>query len=127
MEEYDAKRAILAQKSQEHYDRSAKTLAPLKIGNKVMVQNTQTKVWDRIGNIVQIGPHRKYQVKFPSGRCLWRNRRFLRPIPQDDCISKKEEEKDDGTNVESQDKSRKEKPRRSKRVRFKVDRLNYTH
>ena len=29
-----------------------------------------------------IGKSRDYHVKLPSGRVLWRNRRFLRPVPK---------------------------------------------
>ncbi len=32
------------------------------------------------GNRQLIGDHSNYSIKFLSGRCLWRNRKFLKPI-----------------------------------------------
>ncbi len=121
LDEHDSKMAELANKTMEHYDKSARKLPPLKVGTRVSIQNATSKVWDRVGQIVATGPHRKYQVKCPSGRCLWRNRRFLRPIPNICSEPKTEEEEDDGIIPKSNCKEL----RRSKRVRFKVDRLNY--
>ena len=73
-----------AQKQQRattvRYDATAKPLSPLRIGSSVSVQNTDTGLWDRTGTIVAIGQRRTYFVKLPSGRTLWRNRRFLRPL-----------------------------------------------
>jgi len=77
-EEVDARRAAISKKAREHYDRSAKPLKPMSIGTRVRIQDTTTKLWDRVGEIVGVGRHRDYHIKMPSGRVLWRNRRFIR-------------------------------------------------
>ena len=40
---------------------------------------TVSKTLEQTGMIVSMGKNRDYRVKKPSGRVLWRNRRFLRP------------------------------------------------
>ena len=60
------------------YDATAHPLPSLTIGTPVAIQNDRTKLWDRSGVVVDVGPHRKYFVRLPSGRILTRNRRFLR-------------------------------------------------
>ena len=65
--------------ARERYDVASRPLAPLKIGSHVSVQSRQTGLWDHSGVVVAIGTHRAYLIKLPSGRTLWRNRRFLRP------------------------------------------------
>jgi len=77
-EEIDSKKAKLTQKAEKYYNRSARDLRPLKIGIKVRIQNMVTKRWDRVGEIVAIGKNRDYNIKMPSGRIWWRNRKFLR-------------------------------------------------
>ena len=59
------------------YDSSAHPLPSFQIGTPVLVQNDRTKLWDRSGIVVDVGAHRKYFVRLPSGRILTRNRRFL--------------------------------------------------
>ena len=61
------------------YDRSARPLSPLALGSHVDVQHPVTKLWSRSGVVVDVGRHRDYQIKLPSGRLLRRNRRFIRP------------------------------------------------
>ena len=65
--------------ARERYDRTARPLPALKIGRHVCLQDPQTRLWDKTGVIVAVGRQRTYLVKLPSGRILWRNRRFLRP------------------------------------------------
>ncbi len=134
LDEYDKNVATQAQKGMDRYDKSARTLAPLPVGTHVLIQNVISKVWDRSGIIVAIGHHRKYQIKMPSGRLLWRNRRFLRKTSVDttgyaqaDERKTLSQDKDVSQNEkQSQDKRDSEvKLRRSKRVRFKVDRYGY--
>ncbi|EFX62905.1 hypothetical protein DAPPUDRAFT_119745 [Daphnia pulex] len=60
------------------YDARTRPLPPLSIGASVRVQDSDTKLWDRVGVIVAIGRYRSYRIKFASGSVLWRNRRFLR-------------------------------------------------
>ena len=77
-EEADARGSKISEKAREHYDKSAKELQPLKVGTKVRVQDAASKLWDKVGEIVGVGRHRDYHIKVPSGRVLWRNRRFIR-------------------------------------------------
>ena len=53
-------------------------LQALPVGARVLLQDPQSKRWNSSGVVVAVGQHRKYQVKLPSGRVLWRNRKFLR-------------------------------------------------
>ena len=77
-EECDAKAAGDRLQREHQYNDSAHTLAPLKVGSNVRLQDPVSKRWDKVGVIVGIGYKRDYHVKLPSGRVLWRNRRFLR-------------------------------------------------
>ena len=79
--EWDAKRAATKAKVKRAYDRHAKSLEPLAIEDEVRIQDPTTKKWDRTGTVVEIRPNRSYEVKLPSGRLLWRNRRYLAKIP----------------------------------------------
>ena len=58
-------------------------MADLHAKQRVRIQDEETKRWNKIGTIVKIGNHRKYLVEMENGRRLWRNRRFLRLIKQD--------------------------------------------
>ena len=78
-DECDQRAQLQAQKATDRYNVSAHPLSSLRIGQHVCVQHHATGLWDRIGTIVAIGRRRTYLVKMPSGRVLWRNRRFLRP------------------------------------------------
>ena len=64
-------------------------LKQLKMGQRVLIQNPQTKSWDRECQITGIRQNgRSYDVTFDSGKSSIRNRAFLRPIswkaPDDD-------------------------------------------
>ncbi len=82
LEERDAKTKELAKKVMERYNISARKLPQLKIGDNVVIQDPQTKLWDKTGTILSKGDHNNYRIKFLSGRCLWRNRKFLKPFEQ---------------------------------------------
>ena len=105
-DEYDEK--VSNQKNVEkiNYNRKAKDLPRLFLGEEVRVQDPATKKWNRLGNIVGIGKFRDYSVKLPSGRLLRRNRKFLLKIPP--CP----ELKDDHANTETATS-----PRRSSRMK----------
>ena len=60
------------------YDRHARDLPMLGVGSQVTLQNHATGLWDRHGVVTDIGPHRRYFIRLPSGRVLTRNRRHLR-------------------------------------------------
>ena len=109
------------------YNRTARALPVLEVGTRVAVQDSQTKLWDRYGTIVDIGRHRNYFVRMNSGRVLVRNRRALRrryavvptPLTQPSTDLR----------VEQADHDMAEKPRppqplrRSRRTRRPRDRL----
>jgi len=129
-DEADARRAKLSRKIQEHYDRSAAELKPFAIGTRVRIQDPNSKLWDRVGQVVGIGRHSDYHVKLPSGRIYWRNRRFLRQNYEafEDEDEAEETEKprkddDDGKKEEKLD----QEPRRSSRTKKKVVRFGVNH
>jgi hypothetical protein len=81
----DRERALAKrhQASVNRYNAHAKPLAPVGIGDTVLVQN-QTGIkplrWDKTGRIVQVNEHGQYIVRMDgSGRSTLRNRKFLRP------------------------------------------------
>ena len=78
MEECDRFNAEQKTSATDRYNERARPLEPLNIGTPVRIQDPNSKLWDRSGIIISKGRHRDYRVKQPSGRILWRNRRFLR-------------------------------------------------
>ena len=79
-EDCDRKGEEMEAAAREAYNASAKPLRPLRIGAYVSLQDPDTGLWDRTGQVVGIGSHRSYLLKTPSGRTLWRNRRHVRPF-----------------------------------------------
>ena len=77
-EDIDQRRALLSKKTESHYNKTAKNHRPLRIGDRVRIQDHVSKKWDKVGDVVSIGKHRNYRIKLPSGRSTSRNRRFLR-------------------------------------------------
>ncbi|TRY78894.1 hypothetical protein TCAL_06735, partial [Tigriopus californicus] len=63
-----------------YYDRSTKIQDPLPAGTSVLVQNPISKRWDGTAVVVGIPDRRRYHLRFPSGRILWRNRKFIRKM-----------------------------------------------
>ncbi|KAK6181256.1 hypothetical protein SNE40_009148 [Patella caerulea] len=84
MDEHDRRTAEANNRATEIYNSHSKSLAPLQIGTEVRIQNPQSKLWDRCATIISIGRSRDYRLRLPSGRCIWRNRRLLRPIKKTD-------------------------------------------
>ena len=115
MDEYDERAATLAKKAKCRYDANAKPLAPLRIGAKVLVQDYQSKEWNRTGEVMSRGQNRDYWVKLTSGRYLRRNRRFLLEVKSEE--TRTPSAKSDGPN------NSEEGNRKSKRVRFRTKRL----
>ena len=68
------------------FDRGARELPPLKVGDSVRIQNhttTRNKKWDKTGVIMEVLPFRKYTVMVSGSRRLTsRNRRHLRKVPE---------------------------------------------
>ena len=85
-------------KEKDRYDFGAKPLNQLQIGQKVRIQDPNSKKWDRVGHIVGIGRNRDYHVKLPCGRVYWRNRRFMRPVAPTETTA---ESPDRGSTAES--------------------------
>merc|ERR1712082_129177 len=77
------------------YNKGAKQLPPLEVGDKVRVQNqttTRTTKWDRTGTITATLSNRKYKIMMDGSRRLTtRNRRHLRKIPGKVVVEKEEE------------------------------------
>ena len=122
LEEYDAARAILQETTQKYYNSTARDLPPLKVGTHVRIQDRTTKLWDRIGYIVSVGRSRDYRIRLPSGRILWRNRRFIRPAPEtkdEPMPSKVNSDPPPGPAMEAP------RERKSTRERREPDRLRY--
>ena len=78
MDECDQKKAVLQEKSDARYNKTAKPLSSFSIGNHVNIQDHRTGLWNKNGTIVGIGNNRDYLIKLNSGRVYRRNRRFLR-------------------------------------------------
>ena len=130
-DEEDNRRAVISEKAKEHYDKTARELKPLLIGTKVCVQDPSSNLWDRIGTVIGIGRHRDYHVKAPSGRVMWRNRRFLRQYHEalEDYVDEGEDEekaKDESPQKpenSAEEEARKSEPRRSTREKKKTIRF----
>jgi len=56
-------------------------LPPLPVGQRVAVQDPTTKKWTKQGVILEQTRRRSYRVKLDTGAVMWRNRKFLKPIP----------------------------------------------
>lgn len=67
------------QQTQKHYyNRSSKILTELKPGDKIVVQNVKTKIWEPAVVLSKTKTPRSYKIKTLYGRVLVRNRKFLR-------------------------------------------------
>ncbi|TRY63816.1 hypothetical protein TCAL_15220 [Tigriopus californicus] len=100
-------------RASETFNKGAQEHVPIQVGAQVRIQTPSTKKWDKLGRIVFRGRYRDYQIRTPSGKVLWRNRRYLYPVPEDN----NKKIATDQANCETNE------PRRSKRVRFEPDRL----
>ena len=69
------------QKADRRYDAHAKDLPNISLGTHVRVQNHSSRRWDTTGTVVGVGVRRDYLVRTLSGNTMWRNRRYLRPVP----------------------------------------------
>ncbi|KAK4303511.1 hypothetical protein Pmani_024480 [Petrolisthes manimaculis] len=79
-EDCDRRAAARAELVQEQYNQHARPLPRLRVGDTVRIQNPTSLRWDKVGVVMSCGRSRDYEVRLPSGRVYWRNRRFLRPI-----------------------------------------------
>ncbi len=128
LDEYDRKAAEIKEKAKVAYDDTAHDLKQIPVGASVRIQDTTTKLWDRIGEILSHGRHRDYRVRLPSGRCVWRNRRLLRQTSPPDRQAelknniKAPDVKMTAGKTKSTETAAKPAQRRSRRVRFAPDR-----
>ena len=76
--EADQKEVHTREETKYSYNLHARSLPDITVGSHVAIQNSESKMWNIYGTVVDIGPHRRYYVKTHSGRIFVRNRRFLR-------------------------------------------------
>ena len=114
-DELERQSAEVKQRVESAFDARSKTQVPLTVGDRVAIQDAQSKKWNRYGVIVEIGRYRDYWTRLASGRVLRRNRRFLRKrllnLPNDDSPTTAE------------DVPQVTLPRRSGRIRREPQRL----
>ena len=79
-EDCDRRAAARAEQVKRDYDQHARPLPKLSNGQTVRLQDPSSHLWDKVGIVVGRGKSRDYEVRLPSGRVYWRNRRFLRPV-----------------------------------------------
>lgn len=80
-EECDRRAAARADQVQSQYDSHARPLPRLSVGQRVRIQDPTSHRWDKVGVVMGRSRTREYQIRLPSGRVWWRNRRHLRPVP----------------------------------------------
>ena len=67
------------------YDLTAKPLPEFTVGSHVNVQDHRNGRRTITGTVIEVGRNRQYHIRKKDGRCIWRNRKFLRrhhPIHQ---------------------------------------------
>ena len=69
-------------KCKKYFDQRAKDLTELNVGQDVIVQDQASGRWTTRATIVDVKHPRRYQLRFPSGRVLWRNRHVITKAPQ---------------------------------------------
>ena len=79
-EDCDRRAAARAKDVKTRYDQHANPLPRLSIGQQVRIQDPISHRWDKVGVVMGSGKSRDYEIRLPSGRVWWRNRRFLRPV-----------------------------------------------
>jgi len=66
----------------QYYNRATHPLPEFHAGTQVALQDPQTMLWDRYGEVIRVGQHRRYVIKMESGQLITRNRKFLwRRVP----------------------------------------------
>ena len=91
------------------FDTHAKELPRLQVGQRVLIQHPQTKLWDSTGEILEVHlPGRSYSISTDAGKTIRRNRRFLKPTSLQPALDARPAEEDDTL-----------QPRRSARLKSK--------
>jgi len=84
-DDWDRRAAAQADQVTSLYDSHARPLPRLSVGQRVRIQDHKSLRWDKVGVVMGCGRSRQYEVRLPSGRVWWRNRRHLRPVPVPKC------------------------------------------
>ena len=112
----DKQQVLTKTKQKFYHDRSVKIRGEIPTGSTVLVQDPISKRWDSMAQVVGTADRRRYHLRFPSGRILWRNKKFLR-LASPDLFEGEEKDEDNDTKIDE--------PRRSLRVKKKPERLSY--
>jgi hypothetical protein len=100
----------------------ADRLPELHVDQRVAVQNPNTKKWSSNGTVIEKKRNRSYLVKLDSEAVVWRNRKFLKPVPTSTNTQKPKPKRDDNQD-DSNPSSTAPAPRRSSRMRRKPERF----
>ena len=115
-EECDRKAAVMTQAAIKRYNTHSKPLPPVQLGTFVRIQDPASKRWEKVGTVMDQGQTRDYLVKTAAGGVLWRNRRFLRAIPNPQDQDKLIEGNNNHTINSPTPNEHHLKPRRSTRI-----------
>ena len=73
-------------RQKQSFDTGSRSLPPLAVGDRVLVQHPLTKRWDNKATIASVtDTGRSYEIIFTNGRQTRRNRRFLKKFSYADC------------------------------------------
>ena len=77
--EADISQETTKRRARTYYDRQAKQLPKFEVGDSVLVQDPDSLRWSKPATVVATDGNRgrRYQLRFNSGRILWRNRSYL--------------------------------------------------
>ena len=80
-----ANRDLLRERAKNNYNKHARSQTPLSIGDKVLIQDTDTHRWCYSGYIRSVRPDNiSFEIELPTGQVIIRGRRFLKPHPVPD-------------------------------------------
>ena len=78
--DHDEIRSSTRRQVKEAFDRRARDLPSLQIGQRVLIQHPASKIWDDMGEVTEIHSlGRSYTIETDAGKTIRRNRRFLKP------------------------------------------------
>ena len=112
----DRKAAARTQAAIKQYNSHSKSLPPIQLGTFVRIQDPASKRWEKVGTIMGQGQTRDYLVKTAAGGVLWRNRRFLRAIPEPQDQEQLSDSTDEVTHHPPSSHRHHQNPRRSTRI-----------
>ena len=67
-------------KQEARFNRDARDLPELQVGQLVRIFNFRTRLWDTKAVIINKDRNRSYQVRTETSSILWRNRRFVKEL-----------------------------------------------